>query len=485
MLALLLVLCLATRIWFLVVLPWCAEDAYITFRYAQNWADGLGPVYNAGERAWGFTSALWTSYLALASFARLPIEASARWTLVVCDLATLALGWRLLVSRSLVAATGFGLFFALWPRLAHMPASGLESSLVLALLLAAAAFAKSRAGGLLHGLLALSRPEGAAMSILLATRLSARQRILWIAVTALQGGFALWFGRWLPSSVSSKATVYGVQAKGAYWLEWLIPGLPPQTADGEALAPLALLLLVGVVAIVARWRRPGEASRDAPLPHLFACGLLTLFGYMMLGVPWLFWYAPVPMVATLLAVFLGLGIPGMLRWALAPLALFLVLSWTTVAPRTVRLQTHDAEVFANLGHTLREEARGRDASVLLEPIGIIGWVSGLRVVDEVGLVTPWVAEERARGDGWYARIVARTRPDYIVIRRNWLEGRVDWAGAGSPFVSRAQQDSAMAGYELLRRRAGRLLPGGAGRLLILRAAKGREDTELGRSRPAL
>jgi len=468
LLALLLVLCLATRLWFILVLHWCAEDAYITFRYAQHWAAGLGPVYNVGERAWGFTSALWTGYLALTSFARLPIEAVARWTLVGADLATLVLGFRLLARRSLLAATGFGLFFALWPRFAQMPASGLESSLVLLLLLAAATFAQGRAGGLLHGLLALSRPEGAAMSVLLATRLPARQRAIWIAVGALQGGLALWFGRWLPSSVSSKAMVYGVHTKGVYWLEWLLPGVPPQTADGLALAPVAILLLAGLVAVVARWRRAGEATADAPLPLLFACGLLTLFGYAMLGVPWFYWYAPAPMVAILLAVFLGLATTGMLRWTLAPLALFLVLSWTTVAPEAVRIQSHDAEVYAGIGRTLKEDARGRDASVTLEPIGLIGWTSGLRVVDEVGLVTPWVAEERARGDGWYARVIARTRPDYVVFRKNWLEGGVAWAGAGAPFLSQAQQDSTMAPYEVVGHRAGGVMPSGAGRLLLLR-----------------
>jgi hypothetical protein len=468
LLAFLLLVCLATRIWFILALHWCAEDAYITFRYAQHWAEGLGPVYNVGEKAWGFTSALWTSYLALAAFVHVPIEAAARWTLVVCDLATLALGWRLLARHSLLAATGFGLFFALWPRFAQMPASGLESSLVLALLLAAATFARKRGGGFLNGLLALSRPEGAAMSVLLATRLSVRQRVIWIAVAALQGGFALWFGRWLPSSVSSKAAVYGVRMNGAYWLEWLIPGLSPQTHDGVALAPVAILFLTGLVAVVARWRRPVQAALDAPLPLVFACGLLTIFGYMMLGVPWFFWYAPAPMAAILLAVFLGLATSGVLRWAFAPLALFLVLSWTTVAPDTVRYQTHDAEVFAGIGRTLREDAHGKSATVMLEPVGIIGSLSGLGVIDEVGLVTPWVAEERAKGNGWYARVIVRARPDYIVFRQNWLDGGVAWAGVGAPFESQAQQDAAIADYEVLRRRAGGELPSGAGRLLILR-----------------
>jgi hypothetical protein len=32
------------------------DDAYITYVYAQNLARGNGPVFNVGERVWGFTS---------------------------------------------------------------------------------------------------------------------------------------------------------------------------------------------------------------------------------------------------------------------------------------------------------------------------------------------------------------------------------------------------------------------------------------------
>ncbi|WP_101948169.1 hypothetical protein [Mycobacterium sp. 3519A] len=41
------------------------DDAYISFRYAQNWADGSGLVFNAGEypRAEGITSPLWAIVL--------------------------------------------------------------------------------------------------------------------------------------------------------------------------------------------------------------------------------------------------------------------------------------------------------------------------------------------------------------------------------------------------------------------------------------
>ncbi len=42
------------------------EDAYISFRYARNWAQGLGLVFNPGERVEGYTNFSWTLLLGLA-----------------------------------------------------------------------------------------------------------------------------------------------------------------------------------------------------------------------------------------------------------------------------------------------------------------------------------------------------------------------------------------------------------------------------------
>jgi hypothetical protein len=46
-------------------LRWLADDAFISFRYADNWAHGHGLVYNVGERVEGYTNFLWTAALAL------------------------------------------------------------------------------------------------------------------------------------------------------------------------------------------------------------------------------------------------------------------------------------------------------------------------------------------------------------------------------------------------------------------------------------
>lgn len=39
------------------------DDAYISLVYAQNWVDGYGLVFNAGERVEGYTNFLWTLLL--------------------------------------------------------------------------------------------------------------------------------------------------------------------------------------------------------------------------------------------------------------------------------------------------------------------------------------------------------------------------------------------------------------------------------------
>src|SRR5262245_54915599 len=56
---------LATRLWMARAVHAANEDAYITFRYAANWAAGMGPVFNPGEHVLGFSSPLWTALIAL------------------------------------------------------------------------------------------------------------------------------------------------------------------------------------------------------------------------------------------------------------------------------------------------------------------------------------------------------------------------------------------------------------------------------------
>ena len=74
------------------------DDAYISFRYARNLAEGHGLVFNAGaERVEGYSNFLWTALLAAASAAGVPPERAAS---PLSLLATVAL-WALVVAYAL------------------------------------------------------------------------------------------------------------------------------------------------------------------------------------------------------------------------------------------------------------------------------------------------------------------------------------------------------------------------------------------------
>ncbi len=48
--------------------PWMLDDAFISFRYAENFAHGSGLVYNPGDNVEGYTSFLWVIILGMGKF---------------------------------------------------------------------------------------------------------------------------------------------------------------------------------------------------------------------------------------------------------------------------------------------------------------------------------------------------------------------------------------------------------------------------------
>src|SRR2546428_13321921 len=75
----------ALRLW------WTSDDAYISFRYARNLVQGLGLVYNAGERVEGYSNFLWTLWCALGIKLGCAPEAWANVSGIACYAATLLL----------------------------------------------------------------------------------------------------------------------------------------------------------------------------------------------------------------------------------------------------------------------------------------------------------------------------------------------------------------------------------------------------------
>jgi hypothetical protein len=70
---------------------WIVDDAFIAFRYAENWAAGHGPVFNVGERVEGYTCFLWVALLTAFKVLGASVVTSARVAGVGLTLATVVL----------------------------------------------------------------------------------------------------------------------------------------------------------------------------------------------------------------------------------------------------------------------------------------------------------------------------------------------------------------------------------------------------------
>jgi len=79
----------------LLFVDWIPDDAFIAFRYARNLADGLGPVFNAGDRVEGASNPLWTAMLALVSKTGADTVIAAVVLSMACALVSLWLSLRL------------------------------------------------------------------------------------------------------------------------------------------------------------------------------------------------------------------------------------------------------------------------------------------------------------------------------------------------------------------------------------------------------
>jgi hypothetical protein len=443
-------LLLVTRAVTWLQIPGGAEDAYITFRYARDLATGHGLVYNPGERVMGFSSPLWTVWNALGILLIHDPLPWARASAVLADLVTLLAMGRLLTRHaSRAAAWCFAVFFAMWPYFPAVSMSGMESAAMLALLCLAASLtdAGSAASGIALGALALTRPEGIAAAAVLA--LGARWRARAIAAAIAGAGLlALWlyFGTVVPQSLVAKALTYGAPGPwaGRVWWDWLLPfplGHWPRLGDTVMMSMMAVVVAPAVVlGAIALARQPRTALAAAA-----GAALVVWLGYAVLGVSYFWWYFAVPLAG--FAMLAAVGLPRLTRGPALYVSLVLLVSgiWSNAYNLYLGRWEEEARSFGAAADFLASHARPGE-KVMLEPIGTIGYVAPVVVVDEVGLVFFAVAQRRRQGPGWYSDVVEAERPDWIVIRRGVLAGGAAYAGAGAPFRSPAEREALFAGF---------------------------------------
>lgn len=355
------------------------DDAYITFRYAENLARGLGFVYNPGERVLGTTTPLYCLWLALLHWAGVPTLALALGTGILAAGLSGILVWRLghAFGRDR-AGYAAGLVLVSFPRFWLAAASGMETTLAAALALLALMldYRKKPVGaGLCLAGLVLTRPDAAALAAaILGVRWLFDRKAALIEAGAFLLALLPWtvfgwlyFGSPLPHSIAAKRLIHPFpwEMVLAKELKWFVsePGLIAVSA----------LWLCGAGWIAAR-------KREALALTLWL--IFFLAGLAASHVGPFFWYRTPLVPAYFLVAFLGAeALAERLRepWqrpALAGLSALLLGLFLAPAPAAFR-QGLDSlvakeRVYEQMAERIQELGRPGD-KVFTGDVGVLGY----------------------------------------------------------------------------------------------------------------
>lgn len=234
---LLLPIALALFVFNVVQLYSITDDAYISYRYLDNWLAGYGLAFNPGDRVEGYTNLLWILLIAPWRVMGLSPEiVSLVLSLIAAGI--LFAGVYILAAR-LARQSSAGIaavvLTASFPPLAHYAGTGLETVLFAALIVAA--FARISITekpdlwvAVILGLAVLTRPEGMMVGIIVYGMYGLRSRhepsgrqiwrsaLLFLMFPILLTCWRLWYyGDPLPNTYYAKATGTGLELVGNGW----------------------------------------------------------------------------------------------------------------------------------------------------------------------------------------------------------------------------------------------------------------------------
>ncbi len=401
------------------------DDAFITYRYAENLAAGHGLVYNAGA-AWepvlGTTTLLYS--LLLAGFAKLGFDlVGASLAIdIACDVVT-AILLVVVTKRRPVAAGAAVLGFAALPELARISVGGMESPLFLVCALGACVAVDARRAGLGGWLVAatcLVRPEGVLLAgiLFLAQARKPGDLVRFSVPILLVGAIALAaltyvYGTPIPQSVTAKSAMQGLdpaaEKVARFWMI-LRQSFLPRTAYVAAL-PFAAYGLF-------------RALRNAGALRNFSLFALAISVSYLAARPHTWgWYYYVPLAGWI--TWLALGAESAWRWCARRAGPALEHAVDSFAPQAASvaiavLAGYASSRFASRVPDLvyeplwawaeRTSTAEPGARILASDIGAIGHRWKGTVLDSEGLTWPEALVHKHP-----LEIIAATRPEYLMV----------------------------------------------------------------------
>lgn len=414
------------------------DDAYISFRYARNLADGHGIVYNPGERVEGYSNFLWVLLIELGMKLRQNPEMVARALGTLAGAITIAVVARLAARTATSGATFWIAPFlvAVHPANAVWAGGGLEGPLFACLLtwgvgwaaLSAENGSMHPASAVLLALAALTRPEGALVAAVVAglvlvtcPRLSRRSLGLWVLVfLAMWTPHFLWrwhyYGNPLPNTFYAKVDVHGSAVhrglvylhsfarSTGYWLVLPIAGIVFLRRR------MSVVITAGVTAVYLGY--VVFVGGDTLSMHRFFVPLIGMLGLLVAwgAEGWMCRFRPRPVFLWGAGLLMAAGVAYSARPNFAGAGFDSVL-W----------EMRETATWKDVGLWFRENAAAGDSIAVL-PAGAIPYFSGLKTLDMLGLNDRTIAHTNVpmgRGQAGHEKYnleyVLRRSPGLVVV----------------------------------------------------------------------
>ncbi|HEY2841110.1 MAG TPA: hypothetical protein VGJ26_18285 [Pirellulales bacterium] len=453
------------------------EDSFITLRISENLLKGKGLTFNPPELVHGFTSPINVLLLAACSYVAGQTSYEATFWLYRIFCAAAFAGGMALLARRIWSATpahpkvcvlAFALLYIFDLKMVAFTANGMETAFML-LFFAGAMSELVRddpapwiARGLFWAGMMWTRPDGCVyiagmaladlyfspglrrellVSFIKSGLLSAVIYAPWIA-------WATWYyGSPIPHTVIAKANVeigplgqvmqafdglfeiFVSRANAAFLPIYDVGGY----FDGKH--RIFLWTLYGLSRVVSLfcciyWIFPVNDRLGRAASLTFVVGMLYLTPMGTPVFPWYLAFAALPGLVTLtrgivtlsdVALRLrGKNVAGELHLA-AEIALVTLVGWQMVMcginAWEMRVQQAEIELGnrREIGLWLREHGWPQE-TVLLEPLGYIGYFSKMHMLDWPGLVTPEMVAARKKVGGGMPSMIGELKPDWVLLR---------------------------------------------------------------------
>ncbi len=402
------------------------DDAYITFRYSRNIAQGLDWVYNKNEITSGTTSFFNTILMAaLNDVTKIRIDIIGRiLPLIFSILSTILIGLIIVEKiKSEILGSVVIIFYTFLPPIYTAILSGMESNLFIFTILCSIYFLfkkKYLTSSILSGLLVFIRPDGLIVTSFIALYLIYQFKTIGISkvlffisimcfiIAAFFAINIVFFNLLYPLSMKAKMITYDK----SMWIQSRFSTLRQLFQGRLALLLLPLSFYSGFMAL---------KMKDKDMILIFTI-LITYVAVFTIVNPWLRpWYTSVTL--SLLTILTANGIFNLInkyfnefslmdffyykkrsiKWDALKMkkSKYLLLSVTLIILYTSilfvngyknsfgmnRSEGFNAEVIG-VGKYLKSFPLINESKVYLGDIGYIGWITNAYIIDYAGLVTP-------------------------------------------------------------------------------------------------